>query len=163
MNSPKPTDPGPFQKYLFSAACYVQVGQCYAEMLKNWDLIRRTTESEQLRDHLTAIWQEALERHLAIGGALIAASDNRQEGVFDANMQAIREQAEATGREAMQVLIHALSQEQEVAPDFVSFFRAWAGACETAYAELIRSEAFALFLAEMINSAISRFAGESGR
>ena len=154
MNVANPTDPGPFQKYLFSAASYVQVGECYRGMLEHWDLIRQTAESAKLQEQLTAVWQEAFERQMALGTALIQSADEAGMTQLAGNLQAIQAQARQVGQEVMHDLIRALGQGQEDAPDFDAFFHAWASACDRAYAELMRTEVFALILAQIINSGI---------
>ncbi len=156
-----PTDPGPFQKYLFSAACYVQVGECYRELLENWGRMNQAAESAGLQDQLTAIWQEAFERQLALGGAVLQHLGVDEAGNINASIRAVQNQASHAGMEAMQHLVHSLGAGQENPPDFAAFFHSWAVACDKAYADLVRTEDFAKIFALGVNACIER--GSPGR
>lgn len=158
MNHHQPTEPGPFQKYLFSAACYVQVGRCYAALLENWPEAVREGGDRDLQRQLAAAWQEAFERQAVMAGGLL---DNlRPQGLpaINEDLDSFREQVREAGDVAMQSLLRQLSQDPLDAPDFITFFRAWAIACDRAYGELVRSDAFAGILGGMINGFVAMVA-----
>lgn len=163
MTATQPTDPGPFQKYLFSAACYVQVGQCYTELLDNWDRLMRGSAPDDLVQRLAAAWREAFERQMVIAGGLTRLLPADEQAAFDRDVLAFREQADSAGLDAMAEMLDNLPGRDEAPPDFVAFFRTWAIACDGVYAGLVRSEPFAALLGRVVNGCIALHAGGGDR
>ena len=154
MMPSSPTDPGPFQKYLFSGACYVQLGRCYAEYL---DLTARSGDAagySGLCDRLAGIWEDAFLCQLANastlpGNPLTALNPELDESIR-AHMDAVR----ATGLAGMTTLLEELKAPEDGPVDFPTFFQNWLAACDAAYAELVRSPAFAQIIGLVTNACI---------
>ncbi len=156
-----PTDPGPFQKYLFSGACYIQVGQCYAALLALPLARYDRSVLESLRDNLTAVWQEGFNRQVAAAGTLPGGPWSMLDGELGEEMGALTAEVRAAGTEAMTRLLDEFVDDTGVLPDFPGFFDAWARACDGAYARVVRSDPFADLLGRMVNGCIDWVAAGS--
>ena len=149
-----PTEPGPFQKYLFSGACYVSIGQCYARLVELLEQDAGPSALAELQPRLVEIWQEAFERQMALAGGLL---DNpwvgRQPGL-DRAVRGFHGEMLAEGGAAMESFLGTLAGDRNHIPDFPEFFQAWAEACDLAYGNLVRSAPFSEIVGLVVNGCI---------
>lgn len=149
-----PTEPGPFQKYLFSGACYVSIGQCYARLVELLERDAVPADLAELQSRLVAVWLEAFDRQMALAGGLLEDPRvSRQPGLEEA-VRVFREQVLDTGGEAMDTFLRTLAADRGSIPAFPEFFRSWAEACDGAYDRLVRSAAFAEIIGLVANVCI---------
>ncbi len=149
-----PTEPGPFQKYLFSGACYVSIGQCYACYVELLERDVASSAMAELHPRLVEVWQEAFGRQMALAGGLLENPLVSRQPGLDLAMREFRGEMLAQGREAMESFIETLAGNRDHIPDFPEFFQAWAEACDLAYGNLVRSAPFAEMIGLVVNGCI---------
>ncbi len=148
-----PTDVGPFQKYLFSGACYVQIGQCYALVKQAVEQGKNFSDNEQLRSRLAAVWQSYVVQQSGAMSSAYAGFDVPDSGGQQWHwVHKLHQEVQQAGIEAMEQLLPVLEQMDSEHLDLQQFFVSWAGACDQAYNRLIRSDAFARAMGEVVNT-----------
>lgn len=152
--SEHPTEPGPFQKYLFSGACYVSIGQCYARFVELLERDAAPAAMAELHPRLVEIWQEAFGQQMALAGGLLENPLAGRQPGLDRAMRGFQEEVLAQGREAMESFLETLAGHREHVPDFPEFFQAWAEACDLAYGNLVRSDPFTEMIGLVVNGCI---------
>ena len=150
----EPTDPGPFQKYLFSGACYVQIGQCYA-LVKQAAKQGNVADQAQLRSNLKDIWHSYVGQQF---GTLSSLDNNFETSDWlNQSRQSVMEfnrEIERLGSEAIENLLHSLQELDADRLDLQQFFLAWAGSCDQAYNTLVKSDVFAKTIGNVVNTAL---------
>ena len=147
-----PTDPGPFQKYLFSGACYVQIGQCYA-LVKQAAGNRKIADQAQLTSNLEEIWRSYVGQQFGAFSSLENSAET-SDGL-NQSWQSVRDfnrEIERLGSEAIENLLSSLQQIDADQLDLQQFFLAWAKSCDQAYSTLVKSDVFAKTIGDVINA-----------
>lgn len=148
-----PTDPGPFQKYLFSGACYVQIGQCYASIKQAISEHANLADQEQLRLNLEDIWRTFVGQQFGTFSSLESAADTSHRQ--SQPLQSVRDfhrDIERLGSEATHDLLSTLQHLDAGQLDLQQFFLAWAKSCDQAYGVLVKSDVFAKAIGDVVNT-----------
>ncbi|MGI9319757.1 MAG: hypothetical protein ACR2QW_20710 [bacterium] len=157
-----PADPGPFQKYLFSGACYVQIGQCYALVKQAAEQGSMVVDDEQLRLQLLRIWQDYVTQQLGALGSIPVDDANANEDVqpwyWSKNLYG---EIQRSGAEALQCVLAELEKIESDKLDLQQFFLTWARCCDQGYRHLVNSDVFARAIGEVVNTMLS--SAERGR
>ena len=146
-----PTDPGPFQKYLFSGACYIKIGQCYSLIKQAIEQGQVLTDNGELEEQLIKLWTDyLLQQTVMAKGPWPTSSQADEIGLASTlnNLDAVIRQA---GSDAVKELIGQLNKMEAGKHDLNSFFIHWASVCDKAYARMVRTEVFSLALGATIN------------
>ena len=149
------TQPGPFQKYLFSGACYVQIGECYKTVKQLLSEGKRVSGDKELTAKLQSIWRgfvtqqpgEAFTPFFTSASQDIGRSNKAHENLYRHIQQAALLITED--------FLNAIDNDHLDQIDVKQFFIRWASACDRAYQEIVLSEDFSLVFGELINAAIS--------
>ena len=160
---PQPaSDPGPFQKYLFSGASYVQVGECYLAYLKWFSSPQDEVLYGELQHRMVATWDDAFFRQMATASILPGNPWSALSPGFERSILEFADEVKLAGARGMDRLLSELLDGRDEPLDLHSFFQAWATACDSVYGQLVRSPAFSKLLGQVTNACIDRVCRESG-
>ncbi|MEJ2177038.1 MAG: hypothetical protein P8Y12_03615 [Gammaproteobacteria bacterium] len=151
-----PTDPGPFQKYLFSGACYVQIGQCYALVKQAASQGKLLTNDDRLKANLVEVWNSYVTKQFGELSLLQEGGDNSEDEMQQWRwVNQLHQEVHRAGIEVVQDLLPALARIDSDRLDLKQFFMIWAKSCDLAYARLVKSDVFARALGEITNTMIN--------
>lgn len=150
-NSADPTEPGPFQKYLFSGACYVQIGNCYKSIRMMLDNDENIEHSELLIKDLSAIWNGFLTQQPGPAHANFLNYLDQQTAPQWKELNALYKEIAAAGSTVTRDFLSSLNKIKADEVDLPQFFIQWASSCDAAYDKLVRSETFSRAMGQFIN------------
>ncbi len=149
-----PAEPGPFQKYLFSGACYVSLGECYTRLVELQGRPAVWSEHTELQTRLTDLWQQIFGQHLAVAGTIGGVPPLAALSGLDAEIQAWQAQAFSRVGASMQSLVEMFLSDPQRPPDFPSFFQAWITACDRDWQHLVHTETFSQIIGRVVNDGL---------
>ena len=148
------TIPAPFHKYLYSGACYIQIGQCYAiasrAYHKGFDL---QTDEEFCREIL-GLWNNFVELQLAAWKRPAIELKQSALSVQLEQIDNLGAEIASIGENVTRDFIAALKLEGLEQMDLNTFFRIWTVTCSESYAAFIRSDTVSRLLASTLNSVL---------
>ena len=134
------TQPGPFQKYLFSGACYVQLGKCYQLLDQFFDKGESATSISELQSELGELWLTYLRQHPSFVLVEYIQKENFTDKDNLGSLISFYEAIQKMGVGIADQFINSISQSNLQDLDVPGFFKLWARACESGYEQLIRSD-----------------------
>jgi hypothetical protein len=147
-----PTDPGPFQKYLFSGACYIKLGQCYSLVKQAVEQGQDLTNDRALAAQLIDLWTDFLYQQTTVAKELLPDPDQASDTGLASSLENLGAVIQQAGSDSVKELIDELDNIQPDMPGLNDFFIHWASACDKAYATMVQSKAFSLALGATINN-----------
>lgn len=149
-----PTDPGPFQKYLFSGACYVQVGECYRLLQEILDNSGVPSTNQELQARLAALWHDQALRQSAMMALMPAG--NSPLSVLKPGMGLpveILDALTSMGQQATRDMVKQFDPGGRTTelPDIDVFFDLWVKSCSQTYQAFAGSAQFSRALGEAVN------------
>jgi len=142
----------PFQKYLFSGACYVRVGQCYPSVQRLLEENKDVRNNAELIDKLVAVCTEFLRFHPAFVFVQCLQSGKSVNGDKWTEIRELSENIGNIGRRSVEMLLHDLAQRESNEMDVNLFFTRWAKSCDTVYSDWVHSENFSKIVGDAVNT-----------
>jgi len=148
------TIPAPFHKYLYSGACYIQMGQCYAVVDRSFQQgLDLQTDKDVCREIL-GLWNNFVEFQLTAWKRPVIVSG---ESTLSAQLEQIEElgsEFTSIGESITQEFIAELIKGGPEQMNLNAFFKLWATTCSDSYATFIRSDSISRLLDSALNSAL---------
>ena len=153
--------PSAFSKYLFSGACYVQLGQLYAKVCELGGQQEKLNNPELL-NQFSDSWRNYVKQQPGFVFADFLGTGLPKDAVREATLAGYQRELEKAVLEAFDEFIEALAGIEGDELDFGSFFDIWCVVCDRAYAKLVRTEAFSQGLGYAMNFLLSHMTENSG-
>ena len=146
--------PSAFSKYLFSGACYVQLGELYAKV-RELGGDPQTLADPELLNQFSGIWRDYVSQQPGFVFADFLETGLPQDPDRDHAFSGFQRELKQAINQAFDDFVDALSEVEDDQVDFSTFFDIWCMACDRAYAKLVRTESFSLALGYAMNFLLS--------
>ena len=154
QNTCDSTTPGPFQKYLFSGACYVQIGECYKILTKLLTSDANIDDNRELADNLESIWNNYVTQLPYSAITEILRDIETKPGSDWADMESLFSEISSTGKFFTKDFLSSMNNREAKEISLKQFFIQWAYSCDKAYQQLIYSDAYSKAIAKVADTAI---------
>ncbi len=151
------TEPGPFQKYLFSGACYVQIGECYKLLKVSIARGETIKTSGELTENLKSIWTGFLVQQPGALASEISAEGGGQLGQETEALKGIHQNIVQAGATATDHFLASIVHTDVSTINLKQFFVLWASSCDSAYQQLIWSDSYSRAVGQIVNSTLDGY------
>jgi len=153
--------PSAFSKYLFSGACYVQLGQLYA-MVCELGGQQEKLNNPELMQQFSHSWRNYVKQQPGFVFADFLGTDLAEDAVRETTLAGDQRELDKTLLEAFDEFVEALKETEGDGMDFGTFFDIWCVVCDRAYEKLVRTESFSQGLGYAMNFLLSHMAEKPG-
>ena len=145
--------PEPFNKYLYSGACYIQIAECY-KLIHQWLKVENELNlEERIITELREAWLQLFYANFPV--AMTKLSPDITRTAMSAKEEEILFKALSNyGTQIATELLSKISDDAMEESGLTSFFRMWAASCSKAYADLIRSDTLIKSVTKTLNKSL---------
>jgi len=148
------TIPAPYHKYLYSGACYIQMGQCYAVVNRSFQKGSDLQTDKDVCREILGLWNNFVDFQL---NAWKRPTIEPEESALSAQLEQIEKlgsEVASIGEKITRNFITELNKEGLEQMSLNTFFKIWATTCSESYATFIRSDSISRLLDSSLNSAL---------